>query len=256
MLLASVGSEKKMGARKGSVEVQKRDAEVMLYLNEMGWAGTDVLCLKFFCETGNDLSDGRLKTTNRRLWQLTKAGFLRSFRLGRSGNFYATTKKGISVLESFFPDIPHLKSIQHISFQRNDHSIRVHFSRLAMEFSGQSLGWRSERRLKMSDIEMQKKTFQGKHQPYLPDGVFKNPAGKKVMFEYENAQKTSKQMDQKIEQIDRLLSHFPSSYEGVFVVTTTKTQAENYRKKLQGKENYQVQEFGELLKEGGIHGIS
>lgn len=246
--------EGSQGAKR-SVEVQKRDADILLYLNEMGWAGTEILCVKFFCETPSELGESRLKTTNRRLWQLTNAGFLRSFRLGRSGNFYATTKKGASVLEEFFPNIPHLKAIQHISFQRNEHQIRVHYSRLALENSGQSHGWRSERRLKMSDIEMQKKVFKGDYQPYLPDGIFLDSEGKKVMFEYENAQKTAKQMGKKIEQIDRLLEYFPQNYEWVLVVTTTSQQAANYQKRLQSKNKYRVLEFDELLNMGGLDGI-
>ena len=236
----------------GRVEVQKRDAEILLYLNEMGWASAEVVALKFYCEGPLGYSESKMKTAQRRLWLLKNAGFLRSFRLGRGKSFYVTTPASRKILEAFFPDIPHLKPIQHVSFQINDHTEKVHWSRLALEFCGESLGWRSERRLKVSDIEMQKRVFDGRYQPYLPDGVYLNSAGKKCLFEYENAQKTSKQRERKLEQINRLLEYFPKNYEQVQFVCTTDTQAQHYENSVGSGDNYSVLSLESLLKKGGM----
>jgi hypothetical protein len=251
-----VGSEKELGKRSVSVDFQERDLEMLLYINEMGWTNAEVLCLRFFCEGPGSFNESRFKTARRRLWRLKKSGFLRSFRLGKGESFYLATPKTMPILQANFPKLIHLKPIQHVSFSQNDHMKRVHYSRLSLEYSGQSKGWRSERRLKMSDIEMQKEAFKGKYQPYLPDGIFLNQDKKKVVFEYENAQKTQKQMDKKIEQIERLLEYFPNNYEQVLVVATTDLQVSHYREKLLNKEKYQVMSFDYLLKQGGLHGIS
>jgi len=39
------------------IEVQKRDAEMLLYLNEMGWASAEVLSLRFYCNQVSEWSE-------------------------------------------------------------------------------------------------------------------------------------------------------------------------------------------------------
>lgn len=145
---------------KSGIDLQKRDLDLLLYLNEMGWVSAHFLALKFFegLEKGSGLIiEARFKTARRRLWLLKESGFLRSFQIGKSENFYVTTPKAVLELGIFFPEIPHLKAINHVSFSQNEHIKRIHYSRFALELSGESLGWRSERRLKTADLEMQKK---------------------------------------------------------------------------------------------------
>lgn len=238
-----------------AIELQGRDVDLMLYLNEMGWAQADILCLKFFCDSPNEMNEGRLKTAKRRLWCLKEAGYIRAFRLGKDSSCFFVTRKGVQVLTEKRPQIVHLKPIQGLYISISEHTKRVQWSRIALEFAKESAGWRSERRLKVVDLDIQKAAFEGRFPPYFPDGIYINKEGKKTVFEYEHAEKTTKQIESKIVQIERLLDFFPSRYEQVLIVTTTEQQAETYKKMIQNKPKFKIEVFNEMLKSGGINGV-
>jgi hypothetical protein len=237
------------------IELQKRDLDLLLYVNEMGSAQADVLCLKVFCESPQDFGLSRVKTAKRRIWCLEAAGLLRSFRVGREPNSFLVTRKGVQILSERLPEVLHLKPIQGIQIAVTEHNRRVHWSRLALEFSGKSLGWRSERRLKSSDLDVQKKKFEGRFQPYFPDGVFVSAQDKKVMLEYEHAEKSFKQMNEKLDQIQRLLDYFPDRYHQALVVTTTENEFRHYSKLIDCRRNFEILRFDHLLEKGGLREI-
>ncbi|MBY0384997.1 hypothetical protein K2X05_07550, partial [bacterium] len=211
-----------------------------------------ILCLKFFCNGVNDYSQGRLKTAKRRIWCLQEAGFLRSFRFGKEPNGFYVTKKGVALLKEKRPEILHLAPVQGVHIALSEHSKRIHFSRLSLELTGESDGWRSERRLKFSELDVQKSVFEGRFPHYLPDGVFINK-GIKTIFEYEHAEKTQKQMEDKVIQIQRLLDFFPSRYDEVLIVSSTEKQMNLYQKILKNNAKFKVIYFNVLLKSGGIY---
>jgi hypothetical protein len=85
----------------------------------------------------------------------------------------------------------------------------------------------------------------------MPDGVYLNQDNKKVLFELEHAEKTKKQVDEKLGQIDRLLDLMPDRYQACHIVSTTKTMRDKYKERM--KHNYYVSEFNEVLLQGGLN---
>ncbi len=233
------------------VDLQSRDVDLLLYLNEMGWGQADILCMRFFCKRPEEFNEGRLKTAKRRLWILQEAGYLRTFRVANAPLCFFVTNKGVQVLEQKRPHVIHLKSMKGLYLSLNEHTKRIHWARIALEFSGQCKGWRSERRLKVDDFVAQHKVFQGAYHAYMPDGVYLNQDNKKVLFELEHAEKTKKQVDEKLGQIDRLLDLMPDRYQACHIVSTTKTMRDKYKERM--KHNYYVSEFNEVLLQGGLN---
>jgi hypothetical protein len=63
-------------------------------------------------------------------------------------------------------------------------------------------------------------------------------------------EKTNVQVEEKLEQIDRLLEIFPDRYQFCPIVSTSKLMVEKYKKRMKHN-NYYVSQINELLVQGG-----
>lgn len=254
------GLQVKSSASKG-VELQPRDFELMLFLNEMGPSEASLIGLRHFALSTAELTPARIRTTKERLAELTRDGYLAAHRLGRDGrHYFRTTPLGVKRLAVHFPDLKHLSAISNVALGTFDHHQRVAWVRVALEKSRAISGWRSERKLLSQDREEQRKRLYGKQPPYIPDAVYlddatrDNAERRRVVLELELAAKTDAQMKRRVENLSGLLTYMPERYQGVHFVCSTEAIKARFER-LSAPYGWRVETIEQLLTRCGVWGI-
>ncbi len=238
-----------VGAR---IVKQKRDLDILLYLNEMGPQRADVISLKFFCDDMDNFKKSKITLASRRLKKLTDFGLLKMFYNQQRQAYWYCSKKGQNMLQENLPEFVHLKALGSIPLNLIEHMDRISWSRVALEYAGICKGFRSERRLKTFEAVLQKNdSYHLNHRPYIPDGLFIDSNNQKIIFEYEHSTKTTKQMEKRVESLESLLRNFPQNFSSIYLVSSLESNINKYSP-LFNTNRVQFSSFANLLDQAGI----
>jgi hypothetical protein len=236
-----------------AMDLQKRDLEILQFLNEMGPATSQLVAAKFFNSIIASRTHTRLRIARRRLQLLRQSGFIQKDLWQLRRPFYLTTQKGVQALCSHLNHCFHLSHLKNVP-EDMVHSLQVIWSRIALENMGLATEWRSERRIGLEDKKDQLRQLNKIQKVYIPDGVYVRSDGAKILFEYEHTQKSQARIKERSLILTNLVVSMKPHYQGVHIVCANESILARYKPEIRIWDQ-KIQTFEQLMTEGGINHV-
>ena len=171
-----------------NVILTERDFGIIEFVCEMKFARTQDLFQKFFSVLHSGESAISDLWARKRLLQLERGGFLKSYRMPEMQKrdlIYTATIRGYRAVMNVFPEKLLCKPMLSVDLRTFGHDLRVLQCRLMLEALGEIKSWISDRQLK--SFRELSGGFRGSE---VPDGIFLTGEGRKIAFELEIARKS------------------------------------------------------------------
>ena len=236
-----------------SMDLQKRDLEILQFLNEMGPATSQLVAAKLFDAITISKINTRLRVARRRLHLLHQSGFIKKEFCELRNPFYLTTQKGVQALCSHLNHCIHLSHLKNVP-EDMVHSLQVIWSRIALENMGLATAWRSERRIGLEDKKDQLRQLNKIQKIYIPDGVYVRSDGAKILFEYEHTQKSQTRIKERSLILTNLVVSMKPHYQGVHIVCANESILARYKSEIRIWDQ-KIQTFEQLMTDGGINHV-
>jgi hypothetical protein len=177
-----------------AVVLVERDLDIIQFILDMKFASIQNIFEKFYKVTKFGVKTKDHQWATKRLRALEKAGYLKGiYSFSLRDKFYLVTMRGYSAVARAKPEEVILKPNMVIDHRIFDHDRYVLMARIELENRKAATSWISDKRLRANQ-----ELAGGLSLNNVPDGIFINPSGERIAFEFELGQKSLKDYLEKI----------------------------------------------------------